>query len=201
MGRALLLAWMAAWLLPHVGIVGAVGFEAYCFTVHKKEYRFTTSFEIDSHDTYPGKVDKSPYSIRTWYYLYDQKGDEQAYAICSFFCLGTFYDWATEIYVYKEDRLVGWIDGQMGTTAAAKFSFYDGSGQRVGIAYLDRDKTGFGIVDAESGNVRLASLKRHFLPGTDHWSVIVYRPEISQKLLRIFAAFVIDRQNSWKKET
>lgn len=189
-------------VLLNSAIASASAFSVYSFTIQKKAYRFSTSFDIDSEETAPGKVNKSVLGIRTWYYLYDLRGKEEAYGICSFFCLGLFFDWATEIYVYRGNERLGWIDGQMGTTAAAKFSIYDRQGNRVGIAYLDQNKTGFEITDPETDSIRIASLNRHFVQGTvDHWKVIVYRPDIDPAILRIFATFAIDRQNSWKRDT
>ncbi len=173
------------------------------FKIARKDYGYSTEFEIDAHHNH-ATIKKSLFTVRTCYSLYDSSGEYQGYGACRLLCLGVFYNWATEIDIYDaKGRWIGLIDGQMGTTAAAKFSIYDASSKRVGIAYLDKEKTGFTIVDPENGELRIASYMRQFIPDApDHWVVEIYRPDaIDSLIMRIFAAFAVDRQASFRADT
>ncbi len=93
------------------------------------------------------------------------------------------------------------IDGQIGTTALAKFSFYEGD-ELVGIAYLDQNGLGFTIYDPQNENKRIARHKREFVQGViDEWRVVIYDPSaIDIRLIHIFSAFAVDSQESFRED-
>jgi len=178
--------------------------ESLSYNVKKKVYMTSVVFELNSKKTMVGTVVKSPFHLRTTYDLYDARGVYQATAICRILTLGLFYDWGTEMDVYDPaGNYLGMIDGQVVTEASAKFSFYDGNGNHVGIAYLDHNHTGFTIVDPQNQYHMVAQYTRNFVENTiDSWDVIIYDQEqIPEELLHIFGAFAVDRQGAFKADT
>jgi hypothetical protein len=174
------------------------------FEVHQKNYTFSTCFEMNSGDQPLGSIVKSCFSIRTNYILYDHLGNYEGDGVCRLFTLGAFRSWGTEIDVYdKNDVKIGLIDGQVATSAAAKFSIYNAEGNRVGIAYLDLSKSGFTIVDPENENHLLVSYKRNFVQDTiDHWDVVVYEKDVIDiRIIKVFAGFCVDTQKNFKKDS
>jgi hypothetical protein len=89
------------------------------------------------------------------------------------------------------------------TGASAKFSFYDGNGNHVGIAYLDRNNTGFTISHPDNEYYIIAQYNRQFVENTiDSWDVSIYDSTvIPTELLHIFGAFAVDRQSTFKLDT
>ncbi|PCI93831.1 hypothetical protein COB11_04685 [Candidatus Aerophobetes bacterium] len=175
----------------------------YHFKVSKKEYRFSTFFEIDSEDAPRGNVKKSFFRMRTNYDLSDING-WQATGIVRVMSLGLLFTWAKEIDMYDTTgQYIGMIDGQAMTTAAARYSIYDGSNNLVGIAFLDQNCSGFTITHPKSEAYTIARLKRNFVQDTvDGWDIIVYEKDlIDARIIRIFAAFVCDYQNTFKTDT
>lgn len=175
----------------------------YHFKISKKEYRFSTFFEIDSEDSFRGNIKKSVFRLRTCYDLSDIHG-WQATGIVRVLSLGAIYTWAKEIDVYDDTRgeYIGMIDGQVVTTAAARFSLYDAKNDLVGIAFLDNNYSGFTISDPSSEAYTIARLKRNYIrDDVDNWEVTVYEGErIDPRILRIFSAFAVDYQNAFKKD-
>ena len=172
----------------------------YEFETTRKDWAFSTTFELDSHARTYGTVEKNTFHVRTNYDLYDDLGDYKAKAIIRFFCLGLFWTWATEIDVYDENnKYVGFIDGEIFTTEAAKFAFYDSDGQHVATAYLDDEGSSFSIVPAINEHLTIADIN---LMPTEHlpasWKTEVHIPfEIDIRLILIFSTFVVDRQNAF----
>lgn len=174
----------------------------YQFKIQKKDYRFSTFFEIDSEDTYRGTVKKSCLRVRTHYDLSNQHG-WQATGICRLLTLGALYTWATEIDVYDtEGTWIGMIDGQVMTTAAARFSLYNEASELVGIAFLDQGCQGVTIASPDNEAYTIAKFDRlYVLDKVDDWIVSVYDPgRIDGRLIRIFAAFILDHQGEFKAD-
>jgi len=174
----------------------------YHFKIQKKEYRYSTYFEIDSEDTYRGAVKKSRFRVRSHYDLSDSNG-WQATGICRLLTLGAFYTWATEIDVYNtEGTWIGMIDGQVMTTAAARFSLYNEDSELVGIAFLDKNCQGVTISSPDNDAYTIARFDRiYVLDKVDDWEISVFDPEqIDDRLIRIFAAFIIDHQGEFKAD-
>lgn len=183
--------------------------EPYHFNVYKQEYSLATFFSIQSDETYRGVVKKSVFRVRTNYDLSDQHG-WQATGIKRVLSLGSLYPWATEVDIYDTQWLsVGMIDGQVASTAAARFSIYNANADLLGIAYLDYGLNTY-TIEYPYQTVSLlpiAELHRHKdAGGLDWWEVSVYDPQqIDERILRIFAVMASDLQpqidayyQSWK---
>ncbi|MCH9631588.1 MAG: hypothetical protein S4CHLAM37_16120 [Chlamydiia bacterium] len=174
----------------------------YHFKISKKEYRFSTFFEIDSSDAPRGNVKKSFFRMRTNYDLSDVHG-WQATGTVRVMSLGSLFAWAKEIDMYDTSgQYIGMIDGQVMSTAAARYSIYDSSNNLVGIAFLDHNCSGFTITHPNSEAYTIARLKRNYVQDTvDDWDITVYESDlIDERIIRIFAAFVCDYQNSFKED-
>lgn len=181
---------------------------SYEFDIRRDPYQFATYFQINSNDTYIGSVKKSTFRIRKNYDLSNQHG-WQATGVVRVFTLGAIYSWASEIDIYDTRGVkFGMIDGQIATTENAKFGLYEyddeGNYTHVGIAYLDGDFDSFTILYPDGGPHPIAKLERCFTPGgngIDFWKIKVYHPEsIDDRLIRIFAAFVIDHQDDFQRQ-
>lgn len=180
---------------------------AYEFDIRKDPYEFATYFQIDSQNTYIGTVKKNYFRIRTNYDLSNESG-WQATGIKRVFNLGFFYAWGSKVDIYDTQGIkIAMIDGQINTTEKAKFNLYhyneDGNYPCVGIAYLDHDYNNFTIFYPDGGPDPIGILTRYqfSIDGeTDFWKVKIYHPEqIDDRLVRIFAAFVIDHQEYFHK--
>lgn len=174
------------------------------YNVQKKVYPMSVVFEMTSAYSIVGSVVKSPFRVRTNYDLYDRAGNYQATAVCRILTLGLFYDWGTEMDVYNpQGGYLGMIDGQVVTGASAKFSFYDGRGNHVGIAYLDKNCLGFTITNPNNEYQVIAQYTRRFVENTiDSWDVVIFeKSQVPVELLHIFAAFAVDRQSAFKEDT
>ncbi|MBA3957106.1 MAG: hypothetical protein H0X51_01745 [Parachlamydiaceae bacterium] len=174
------------------------------FQACKREFSFETRFELSQGKNNLGSITKSSFRLRTNYDLYDVDGNYEALGICRKLSLGSIFTWATEIDIYDKDGgYVGFVDGQVITGAAAKFSIYNAMGDCVGIAYLDLKGASFTVVDPENEQRNLASFKRNYVQSTtDHWDVQVYCPKsIDMRILKMFSAFAVDTQEKFKKDT
>ena len=180
---------------------------AYKFSVHQKDYRFSTVFEMDSHGKLHGSVVKSSLRwlkpLRDSYDVYDQAGEWRATGITRIRCLGLLYAWGTEFDIYdKEGSRIGVIDGQVWTSESAKYSIFNAKGDRVAIAYLDLTNAGFSIVHPEKTNHFIARLTRNFVRDqVDHWDVVVYdKDAVHPDIIKVFAAWAVDYQEYFKKD-
>lgn len=180
----------------------AAGPTQYQFILSKKEYLFSTEFEIDSDQIEPAKISKPKVAVKTYYELEGSQGF-CARGSVRILSMGSLFAWGKDIDVYddKGDYL-GMIDGEALTTAEAKFSFFDAGGNKVAIAYLDDNKTGFTIVHPYNNSRVIARLTREFIPHIpDPWKVRVYQgQDVDQRLLQIFAAFAVDSSSSFLKD-
>lgn len=173
------------------------------YRVTRSDYTFSTVFDMSTDKESMGSIVKSIFNVATHYDSYDRFGLYKGTGSCRLFCLGLFYTWATEIDVYDEQgQYTGMIDGQVVSAEPAKFSFYNSDGQRVAIGYLDQNSMGFSLVDPDNAAFVLARLTRNFIVDTvDSWDVVIYHPErIPSPLVKIFAAFVCDTQDSFKPD-
>jgi hypothetical protein len=177
----------------------------YKFSVHQKDYRFSTVFELDGDGSAHGSVIKSSFRVlkhlRDAYDLYDEEGNWYASGVGRIACLGLFTPWGAEFDVYdKNGVLIGYIDGQVMTTETAKYSIYDAYGERKAIAYLDRSHAGIAIVHPEKTSKIYARLVRNFVKDQiDHWDVSVYKANtVDPTILKVFAAFAVDYQEYFK---
>lgn len=173
------------------------------FNTQQQDYLFSTIFDFSSENGSLGSALKSSFRIRTNYDLYTPLGDYEGTGTCRLLTLGVVYSWGTEIDIYDQNHAyLGMIDGQVVTGAAAKFSIYDAEGMRVGIAYLDRNQSIFTIVDPENEQRYIASFRRNFIKDTvDNWNIQVYDQEtIDRRIIKIFAAFAVDTQETFKED-
>lgn len=181
---------------------------AYKFSVHQKDYRFSTVFEMDAEGRPHGSVVKSasrwfnkPFSDA--YDVYDKNGDWCATGISRYLTFGFFKPSLAEFDVYSTDgSIIGVIDGQVMTSESAKYSIYNAKGDRVAIAYLDLTNAGFAIVHPEKSNHIFARLTRNFVSDqVDHWDVVVYDVDaVDPMIIKVFAAFAVDYQKYFKAD-
>ena len=174
----------------------------YQFLITKKDYMFSTEFEIDSEQIGAYKLSKPKIAVKTLYMLENSSG-LQAQGSVRILSMGTLFAWGKDIDIYDEKgEYLGMIDGEALTTAQAKFSFLDKEGNKVAIAYLDDDKTGFTIINPHHPNRVVARLSREFIPNiSDPWKVRVYQgQEVDYRLIQIFAAFALDSASTFLKD-
>lgn len=194
---------MFYYLLIFLSFSALSGFaEPYSYSILEHPYRFSTYFEMRSQNGFEGRAIKSNLVLRTSYDLYDSVGNLEARGIFQTLSLGSLFAWGKDIDVYDTlDHRIGLIDGEVLTTANAKYTFYDGNNQRVAIAYLDRACSGFVILSAQ-GERTIAHLKRNFVADTlDHWDIVLYEPQaLDLRLLKIFSTFAIDYQEYFKED-
>ncbi len=93
------------------------------------------------------------------------------------------------------------ISGSFATLETAKYNLYEydekGYATLVGIAYANADFSGFKIVPSSTDPRPIATLTRNYNNHT--WSVDVNMPAmIDDRLIRIFAGFVIDFEDKFK---
>ncbi|EHL29282.1 hypothetical protein [Legionella drancourtii] len=111
------------------------------------------------------------------------------------------YHWAKEIDIYDTRGVrIGFIDGNLATTESAKFTIYEyddaGKATAIGVAYANPSFDRF-VILASSNNLHfIADLDRNVSNKT--WSVSVHYPEtIDDRIIRIFAGFVIDHEDKF----
>jgi hypothetical protein len=177
------------------------------FNICQKDYRFSTVFEMESQGRSQGMIIKTSLRflkpLRDAYDAYDKDGNWEATGIGRVFCLGFFRPWGAEFDVYDtEGSRIGVIDGQLFSSESAKYSIYNEVGERVGIAYMDLTNAGFSIVHPEKTTKILARLTRDFVQDqVDQWEVANYAPEaIDERILKVFAAFAVDKQEYFKED-
>jgi len=171
------------------------------YSITKNVYLFSTYFEMEGNDWYEGRVIKNHINIRTVYDLYDRCGGHEGQGICQILSLGTLFSWAKDIDIYDaEGARIGFIDGQLLTTTAAKYGFYNQSNELVANAYLDWNCSAFTIMTPSERTI--ARLKRTFiLNDIDSWEVVAYEPELLDlRILKVFSSFVIDCQGDFKED-
>jgi hypothetical protein len=174
----------------------------YDFLISKDSYRIDEIYQIKSplRNTYPGSVKKSAFRIRRHYDLSNKDG-WQATGITRILSLGTIFTWATDIDVYDtRGVLIGLINGKRASLEAAKFNIYEydeaGKSTKVGIAYASRDFNRFVILSDKYNPHPIAEFDRNYSQST--WSVTVHYPEkIDDRIIRIFAGFLVDYQNKF----
>lgn len=180
----------------HAQSTEPVSESSYTFSLYKQTYALSTFFSIQSEETYRGVVKKSIFRLRTNYDLSDEHG-WQATGVKRVISLGSLYPWATEIDIYDTQwSYLGMIDGQVASTAAARFSIYNANNDLVAIAYLDYSLSTYTIAYPESEAFPIAELhRRKDTSGLDWWEVTVYdRRPIDERVLRLFAAMASDLQ-------
>jgi hypothetical protein len=173
------------------------------FRVTRSDFTFSTIFDVVSDLQQQGSVVKSIFHLRAQYDSYDPLGNLEAYGIRRLLSLGAFCAWGAEIDIYYPDgNYLGMIDGQIATSGAAKFSFYDGLGNPLAVAYLDRNCLGFSVTHPEQSSIILARLTRNYNLGTiDSWDVLIYEPaHFPPEMIKIFAAFACDTQRKFKAD-
>ena len=174
----------------------------YSFEVTKHKHKFSEMYRIKSEkrETYLGAVKKSAFRLLTNYDLSNADG-WQATGITRILSVGAIYPWATDIDIYDtRGKQIAMIDGELATFESAKFSLYKysetGKSSKIGTAYANADFSHFFIIDNGS-NVQIAELFRDF--SGNQWRVAVYMPEkIDDRLVRIFAGFVIHFEDTFK---
>jgi hypothetical protein len=174
----------------------------YDFLITKDVYKFSEIYQINSplKETYPGSVKKSAFRIRTNYDLSNKDG-WQATGITRIISLGSVYHWAKDIDIYDTRGVqIGLIDGDLATFESAKFNIYEydeaGKATQIGIAYANPDFSRFAILTSSTDPHPIAEMNRNFSDNT--WSVSVHYPEkIDDRIVRIFAGFVIDHQDKF----
>lgn len=176
---------------------GFAGEGKYSYMVLKNPYRFSTYFEMMGEHGYEGRVVSNFFHARTTYDLYNAAGVYEGQGICRALSLGVLCSWARDIDIYDATGVcIGLIQGQVLTTAAAKFNFYDAYGQLVCSAYQNYNQSSFNMLDASPMERMMGVVKRNAI--ADEWDVTLYQSDIvDHRCLKIFSAFVSDYQDSW----
>ncbi len=175
----------------------------YNFDIKKDVHPTSEMYRITSklRETYPGNVKKSAFRVRTNYDLSNEHG-WQATGITRIMSLGSLFSWAKDIDIYDTRRVqIGMVDGELATLESAKFSIYEydekGKATRVAIAYANADFKRF-IVLAENTNINPVPIAELNRTDANTWHVSVNYPEkIDDRIIRIFAGFVVDYQNKF----
>lgn len=189
-------------ILSQVSMASVHEDQPYNFLITKDVYKYSEIYQINSphQETYPGSIKKSSFRIRTNYDLSNKDG-WQATGITRIISLGTLYPWAKDIDIYDTRGIqIGLIDGSLATTESAKFNIYEyddaGNYTEIGIAYANPDFSRFVILMSSNNPHPIAEMNRNFSDNT--WSVSVHYPEkIDDRILRIFAGFVVDHQDKF----
>lgn len=174
----------------------------YDLVVSKDIYKLSEVYQMKSplKETYPGSVKKSAFRIRTNYDLSNKDG-WQATGITRIISVGSLYPWATDIDIYDTRGVqIGLIDGDMATLESAKFNIYEydeqGKAIYIGSAYANPEFNRFVILSSYDNPHPIAELTRN--TNEKIWNVSVHYPEkIDDRILRIFAGFVIDFENKF----
>ncbi len=175
-----------------------------CFNVIKREYSFSTEFELEWEGVQYTHAVKSVFHFRTHYDLYDSEGDFAAKGKASWipsFGLGWLYSWAADLLVFDaEGFYVGSIDGTLYTDAVAKFIFRDAGDNDLAVAYMDKERNTFTLHKPSNKTKKIMELKRQVVPyKTDYWTVSIYDDTvIPSEMIKIFAVFACDRQDDFK---
>ena len=176
--------------------------EPFSYSIVEHPYRFSTYFEMQGKNGFEGRAIKNTLALRTAYDLYDSGGNYQAQGIVQSLSLGSVFAWGKDIDIYDAlGKHIGFIDGEVLTTASAKYTIYNEKKEWVATAYLDYSCSGF-VVMAAKDERTIANLRRNFVANvTDHWDVVLYEPEaIDMRILKVFSAFAIDYQEYFKEE-
>ncbi len=171
------------------------------YTISESQYLWSTYFEMHGTEGYSGRVVKNHYNIRTVYDLYDPMNRFEAQGVCQVLSLGALYPWAKDIDVYgAQGEQIGFIDGQLLTTAAAKYGFYNIWGTLVANAYLDAQSSGFTIMTPDERTI--ARFKRNYIQDDlDYWNVDIYDSNVVDlRILKVFSGFAIDFQEFFKED-
>jgi len=177
--------------------------EPYSYTIVEHPYRFSTYFEMQGKDGFVGRAVKSSLAVRTTYDLYDKNGDFEAQGIVQAVSLGSIFASCKDIDVYDDKgNKIGFIDGEVLTTASAKYTFYDARDVAIATAYLDYSCSGFTVM-SKKGERTIANLRRNFVENVnDHWDITLFEPNtIDLRMLKVFSTFAIDFQEYFKEDT
>jgi hypothetical protein len=183
--------------------------KSYKFSIHQKDYRFCTDFEMDTHGKPFGLARKSVMRwlkpVRNTYDIYNADGDYQGVGIGHIACLGFFkrWSWGAEFTVWdKTGAKVGVIDGQFWSTEPARFKISNAKGDCIAYAYLDRSDAGFTIVHPQKDTHIYGRFTRNFVQDQiDSWDAVVYDPDaVDELIVKVFAAFAVDTQEYFKAD-
>lgn len=173
-------------------------------TLHERQFTFSTYYDIDSDQGSFGNIIKNKLSVRTSYQYFDKQGNNLSYANLRVFSLGSLFTWAAKIDLYdgQTHSSIGMIEGSILTFLPSKFSFYNGNGELIGIAYMDATARGLTLVDPKNEACILASYHRIFVDNlTDHWTIAIEDTNaIDLRLLLSFGAFVLDNQSYFRED-
>jgi hypothetical protein len=176
----------------------------YQFDIKKDIHPTAEVYRINSkvRETYAGSIKKSAFRVRTNYDLSNEHG-WQATGITRILSLGALFSWAKDIDIYDTRRVqIGMIDGELATFESAKFSIYtydeEGVPTRNAIAYANADFSRFIILSEEDTNINPIPIAELNRTEPNNWHISVNYPEkIDDRILRIFAGFVVDYQNKF----
>lgn len=197
----------------------------YSFTVAQKQFEFADYYEMaDMKNAITVSVKQSGWSLSPkklarkcagsfTFDLYKTNGMWDATATSRFLfpftITGAWSLWGTDMDITGSDGShLGTIQGSFFTYPAVfglgnpGYTFYDRKGNKVGIASMDRERTGFTISDPCAEMNILATLTRKFDDNiTDTWTVDVVKPAaIDHRLIKMFAVFALKFQDSFKHD-
>lgn len=177
------------------------------FNVIKHEYTFSTEFELEWEGTQFARAMKSVLHLRSQYDVYGSDGELSCMGIGSWLPslgLGWIYSWAADFSVYSSTgEYIGSFNGTLYTDAVAKFTFYDAEKNKVGVAYMDNERTTFSFHSPSNRTKKVLEVQRQNLPyQIDYWTLQIYEEDIlPAELIQIFAIFACDRQNDFNAKS
>ncbi len=176
--------------------LNATDISDYHFNIFEKRHSSTKFFEIDSKNTNSAIVKKTKLRLRTNYDLSTRKGT-QAKGIVRMFSLGNIFNWAKQIDIYNtKGKFIGAIEGFKAATEELVYYLFDKNKTITAIAHLDHTCGDFTLSSPNPHSSALAILKND----KNFFSVNVYNSQaVDERILKIFAAFVVDYQNEFKK--
>ena len=123
------------------------GMDHWRITKQVSPFSYTAEFPMNRNGVFGGRVVRTGLLTPRYYYdLYDAEGRFQVRGITRICSLGFLFDWGTEIDLYKENQLIGMIQGQFFTSSRAKFVIYDEQGRDRFSAYLNDESPDFLIL-------------------------------------------------------
>jgi len=167
------------------------------FSVQKKDYFFATYFEM-THDGDPvGTVVRDRWQwLWRRYEAYDAAGSATFRATSRALGLGNAFAWAAHMTVNTAaGELVGTLDGEFWTSAAARFRIYDAAGKPVALAYVDRSSVGCTVTPLDDPRRWLARFTRSGTANNapDFWDAKVYDEDaVHPYLLQMLDAMLAD---------
>jgi hypothetical protein len=115
------------------------------YTVQRRDYRFSTYFEVGADGAPIGTVLRERWRqpMRAHYVLYDADGGRQGEAVTRLWSLGLFFSWASTVDLLDRDGRPAYrLVGHFFTTETACFRLQSAEGKDLAMLHVDLARTG-----------------------------------------------------------